>query len=57
MTYELIGDMPAPSLFAVSPSSGDVTVRQNLKSDDEMQYVVRFTVAYNSATDKTHVRG
>ena len=43
--YEVVGDLAAPSYFWVD-SNGNVYVRQSLKSDITMQYVVSSHIDY-----------
>ena len=38
--YEVTGDMPAPNYFSVNEESGAVSVKADLKTDDEMEYRV-----------------
>ena len=33
MTYEMVGDYPAPSFFMVDPESGEIKIRNSLKGD------------------------
>ena len=38
--YEIVGDMPAPNYFDISEESGAISVKADLKTDDEMTYSV-----------------
>ena len=38
--YEVTGDMPAPNYFEVSEETGAISVKADLKTDDEMEYKV-----------------
>ncbi len=38
--YEVIGDLPAPSYFSINEKSGAISVKEDLKTDDEMEYTV-----------------
>ena len=41
MKYAVIGDMPAPTFFAINQDNGHLVVKSNLKADDETKYTVR----------------
>ena len=40
MVYEAVGDVPAPSFFAIDRSTGAISVKANLKEDDDFEYIV-----------------
>ena len=40
LKYELLGDDKGPSYFAIEPKTGRVTIRNDLKSDSDIQYQV-----------------
>jgi len=40
MTYELVGDFPAPYFFAVHPTEGVVSVKNDLALDTAFTYLV-----------------
>ncbi|XP_046579032.1 protocadherin Fat 4-like [Haliotis rubra] len=48
ITYEIVGDAPAPSYFAINSTTGVVTVRSNLLLDSNQNYVLRVK-AHDSA--------
>ncbi|XP_046579035.1 protocadherin Fat 4-like [Haliotis rubra] len=48
ITYEIVGDAPAPSYFAVNSTTGVVTVRSNLLLDSNQNYILRVK-AHDSA--------
>ncbi len=40
MRFEAIGDMPAPSYFDINEETGAISVKADLKTDDEIEYKV-----------------
>ena len=40
LIYEIVGDIPAPSLFKVNSRSGDIAIKTDLKTDDAFEYTV-----------------
>ena len=44
--YEVTGDVPAPNYFEVNEESGAISVKADLKTDDEMEYKVIRSIPY-----------
>lgn len=44
MTYEVTGDMLAPTLFEIDQRNGDISVKSSLKEDDAFEYTVSISL-------------
>ena len=51
MMYRVVGDIPAPTFFDVNPTTGALFVKENLKLDNQLEYMVcAFIIAGASIT-------